>query len=88
MSELSLSDIFMWIEANYVLDEPYNDRAIQKAINKSQWLKEFVKLVQETKMSDFCEIENFGIVNRDGKPMIVVLDSGLNLDVWEKHYKE
>ena len=88
LSELSMSDILMWIECNYVIDEPYNDMRIQEAIKKSQWLQDFVKLVQETKMSDFVSLENFGMVNRDGKPMIVVLDSGLNLDVWEKHYKQ
>ena len=87
-SVLSMIDIFTYIECNYVTDDPYYDKTIEDAINKSQWLQEFVKLVQQTKMSDFVQIENFGIVNRDGKPMIVVLDSGLNLDVWEKHYSK
>ena len=86
-SEISMYDILGYIEANYVLDKPYVDRRLDKAISSSQWLIEFVKLIQDTKMSDFCQLENFGIVNRDGKPMIVVLDSGLNLDVWEKNYK-
>ena len=85
-SELSMTDIFMYIECNYVLDEPYNSIKVENAINNSQWLKDFVKLVIDTHMSDFCQIENFGIVNRDGNPTIVVLDSGLNLDVWEKNY--
>lgn len=85
-STLSMIDIFTYIECNYVTNDPYYDKTVEDAINKSQWLQEFVKLVQQTKMSDFVQIENFGIVNRDGKPMIVVLDSGLNMDVWEKHY--
>ena len=85
-SELSMSDIFTYIECNYVTDEPYYDKNAHDAINNSQWLKDFVNLVIDTKMSDFVSIENFGMVNRDGKPMIVVLDSGLNMDVWEKHY--
>jgi hypothetical protein len=86
-SELSMSDIFMYIECNYVTNEPFLDKKIQNAINNSQWLQDFVKLVIETQMTDFCQIENFGIVNRDGKPSIVILDSGLNMDVWERHYK-
>ena len=85
-SYLSMTDIFMYIESNYIIDEPYYDKTIEDAISKSQWLQDFVKLVEETQMSDFCSIENFGIVNRDGKPTIVVLDSGLNMNVWEKHY--
>lgn len=85
-TNISIYNILEYIEANYVLDEPYVDKNIEQTIRKSKWLTEFLKFVQNTKMSDFCQIENFGIVNRDGKPMIVVLDSGLNLDVWEKHY--
>ena len=85
-SELSMSDIFMYIESNYLLRDDYYDKNAHDAINNSQWLKDLVKLVIDTKMSDFCSIENFGIVNRDGKPMIVVLDSGLNMEVWKKHY--
>lgn len=85
-SELSMSDIFMYIECNYITNEPFPNKKIQNAINNSQWLQDFVKLVMDTHMSDFCQIENFGIVNRDGKPTIVVLDSGLNMEVWKKHY--
>ncbi len=86
-SYMRLYDIFLYVESNYVLDTPYYDRMIENAINSSSWLKEFVKLVKTTRMSDFCQVQNFGMVNRDGKPMIVVLDSGLNMEVWEKHYK-
>lgn len=87
-SDLSLSDIFMYIECNYVIGEPYNNKEAQEAIRKSKWLQDFTRFVIETQMTDFCQIENFGIVNRDGKPNIVVLDSGLNMDVWERHYKD
>ena len=37
-------------------------------------------------MSDICSLENYGIVNRDGNPLIVVLDSGFNGDVAKKYY--
>lgn len=87
-SELSLSDIFMYIEGNYVTHEPYNNKAAQEAIRKSKWLQDFTRFVIVTQMTDFCQIENFGIVDRDGKPSIVILDSGLNMDVWERHYKD
>jgi hypothetical protein len=33
-------------------------------------------------------LNNFGIVNRDGKPMIVIIDSGLNHDIFTSYYKE
>ena len=38
-------------------------------------------------MTDLSQIENFGVVNRDGNPMIVVLDSGFNYDVYLKFYR-
>ena len=50
------------------------------------WLRELRDLVQKTHMSDLGQVGNFGIVNRDGKPMIVVLDSGFNFDVYLNHY--
>ena len=35
---------------------------------------------------DLIRIANYGMTNRNGNPEIVILDSGLTLDVWEKHY--
>ena len=84
-SEISMEDIFAYIESNYVTNELYYDAKLEGFINNSQWLMDFVKLVKKTNMTDF-QMDNFGIVNRDGKPSIVVLDSGLNMEVWKKHY--
>ena len=79
-------DILNYIDANYVLDEPMYDENIEEEINNSKWLTDLVDFVDATGTSDFCNIENYGIVNRDGKPMIVLLDTGLDLDVWEDIY--
>lgn len=38
-------------------------------------------------MCDLDVINNFGIVNRDGKPFIVVIDSGFNQEIFNKYYK-
>ena len=35
---------------------------------------------------DLIRIANYGMTNRNGNPEIVILDSGLTLDVWKKHY--
>lgn len=85
-SNISVCDILEYIESNYIVDNQYYDRILEQVINGSKWFTDFVDLVKKTKMSDFCQLENFGMVNRNGKPMIVVLDSGLNLNVWEKNY--
>ena len=82
----SLYEVLCYIEANYVLDEGYYDKDFEEIIDNSEWLTNFRDFIEETRMSDFCQIQNFGMVNRDGKPTLVILDSGLNLDVWEEHY--
>lgn len=76
-------DILNYIDTNYIQDEPIYDRNIENTIRNSEWLTELVSFIKTTGTSDFCDVENFGIVNRDGKPMIVLLDTGLDLDVWE-----
>jgi hypothetical protein len=54
---------------------------------------EMKKFSYETRISsrEFCENlckpDNFGMVNRDGKPMLVILDSGFNKEVWNKFYR-
>lgn len=40
----------------------------------------------ENLVADFFNIKNWGIVERDGMQTLVVVDSGLNDDVWEEHY--
>jgi hypothetical protein len=76
-------DILNYIDANYVNDEPMYDENIEEIIRNSKWLTDLVDFVESTGTSDFCNLENFGIVNRDGNPMIVILDTGLDLDIWE-----
>lgn len=41
----------------------------------------------ESLVSDFFNVRNWGIVNRDGEEMLVVTDSGLNDDVWNEYYR-
>ena len=79
-------DILCYIEANYVLDEPCYDSNIEKVIKNSEWFTAFIDLVEETGISDFTSVNNFGIVNRDGNPTIVILDTGLDLDTFENMY--
>lgn len=82
-----LYDIFAYIEANDVLHEDCFNIRIEKAILNNKWLKEFRELIRQIGVGDFSRVDNFGIVNRDGKPTIVLLDAGLTLEVWQKHYK-
>jgi hypothetical protein len=53
---------------------------------KNPWLKNLKKLIMDTQIGDLTKPENYGMVNRDGNPMIVVLDAGMNLENWETYY--
>ena len=65
---------------------PYNEEMEQK-IRNNEWFRELLDLVRKTHLCDIISTENFGIVNRNGIPMIVVIDSGLSNDVYNKYYK-
>lgn len=79
-------EILEYIEANNVTNEGFFDQDIENTINTIPWFQELIKLVKKTHISDFCSYENFGMTIRNGKPTLVILDSGLNLDTWEEYY--
>ena len=61
---------------------PYNPDLADKyedIIQHTPWLAEIRKLIKNNKLDPFdLLMSNLGIVNRDGNPTIVILDSGLN----------
>lgn len=85
-SIVTIYSIMAYMEANYVLHEEYFDKDIELAIIRSKWLTELRNLIKQTEIGDFCKFDNFGMVNRNGTPTLVILDSGMNMDVWKKHY--
>ena len=84
--EFSVREIIWYLEDNYSNGGGFFNNKIEKIILSKPWLRQLKELMQKTNMSDLSQIGNFGIVNRDGNPMIVVLDSGFNMDVYLKHY--
>ena len=59
----------------------------EDVINSTPWFKQLKELAMTSTIADYINIENFGIVNRDGNPMIVILDSGFNADIWQRYYR-
>jgi hypothetical protein len=78
--------IMGYLEANYVLDENWWNASIEDAIYNSEWLTKLKNLIRETKIADLCNPNNYGVVNRDGKPTLVIIDGGMNMSVWQKFY--
>lgn len=85
--EPTASDIIAYLERRFILKTDEPDEYYDEMINKIPWFKELGKLIEKEQMCDLDVINNFGIVNRDGKPFIVVIDSGFNEDVFNKYYK-
>jgi hypothetical protein len=54
-------------------------RKYNAIIKSNPWFRKFIDLVNNYKLDVYdLLIGNLGMVNRNGKPMIVILDSGLN----------
>lgn len=87
--DLSMDAILSYIQCNYAQgsDDGVPNRQYEELIEDSWWLQEIVKLAKNYGMSDLCQPDNYGLVNRDGEPLIVVLDSGFNHDVWKNYYQ-
>ena len=66
--------------------EPY-DEELSTVIHEIPWLKEMSKLIYSEQIIDLENIDNFGLVNRDGNPSIVIIDSGFNKEIWSKYYR-
>lgn len=79
-------DIVCYLEANYTIGEGYYNSEVESSIMHSPWLKQLKKLIMDTQIGDLTKPENYGVVNRDGNPMLVVLDAGMNLENWETYY--
>lgn len=85
-ADFSVYEIVCYLETNYTIGEGYYNREIESYIMKNPWLKNLKKLIMDTQIGDLTKPENYGMVNRDGNPMIVVLDAGMNLENWERYY--
>lgn len=85
-ADFSVYEIVCYLETNYTIGEGYYNREIESYIMKNPWLKNLKKLIMDTQIGDLTKPENYGMVNRDGNPMIVVLDAGMNLENWETYY--
>lgn len=86
-SNISVNSLLEYITSNYAFDEPMFDMRLEQMVNTNPWFREVKKLVEKTKMCDLNDaVGNFGLVNRDGKPSIVILDGGYNMEIYEKYY--
>lgn len=86
ISILSMGDILEYIHYEVVIDDEWYDEEYEEVIENNEWLKGFREFVVNYNISDFTSISNFGIVNRNGVETLILLDSGMNDEVWENNY--
>ncbi len=84
--EPTASDIIAYLERKFVYKTDEHDEYCDNIINRIPWFKELEKLIKNEQICDLDVISNFGIVNRDGKPFIVIIDSGFSVEVYNKYY--
>ena len=84
--EPTASDIIAYLERRFILKTDEPDEYCDNIINRIPWFKELEKLIKNEQICDLDVISNFGIVNRDGKPFIVIIDSGFSVEVYNKYY--
>ena len=83
----SISECIFYLEDRLVYKTAPYDEELSDVINIIPWLSELRKLIYEEQISDLDSINNFGIVNRNGTPSIVIIDAGFNKEIYNKFYR-
>jgi len=91
---VTISAILEYITDKYIRPSMFINPTIGNIINGGwlqeglkEWVNELIRLVKAGKVADITKLENYGIVNRDGKPQIVLLDSGATMNLLKKYYQ-
>ena len=84
-SDISYQEILYYIakyKSDYDFYQPYDPKLSDKyedIIQHTPWLTKLRELINNNKLDPLdLLMSNLGIVNRDGNPTIVILDSGMN----------
>ena len=79
-----------YITQKYILKKTNLDKFIcgyyDNIIKESDFLTNLVKAVNRSKVCDIKKINNYGIVNRNGKEELILLDSGFTKDIHKQYY--
>lgn len=65
-----------------------SDDNVEEIVNYGDWnnFEWYFQNYEVQGFGDLLKISSYGMTNRNGSPEIVILDAGLNDEVWEKHY--
>jgi len=65
------------------------DRELYKQISETDFVSDLVELIinHDLGIGDIQRISSWGVVNRNGSPHLVIVDYGLDMDLWNRLYK-
>lgn len=79
---------------SYARRTPYLSSSISydelvEIVENSEWLASLESYMGDYQLpfGDLTRLANFGLVQRDGEPEIVILDSGLSQDIYDRYYR-
>lgn len=66
-----------------------SDEEFSEMCENSEWFESLYNYMCDYQLpcGDLTRLANLGMVQRDGKPQIVILDSGLTQQIWDEYYK-
>lgn len=83
---MSVEKVLKFISRSYVQGFRYPDPFSVAVIMNSDWFKELIRLVESGGVADITKMDNYGIVNREGKEQLVLLDCGATMDILKQFY--
>jgi len=80
-----------YLKGNHRGNNPYwylNDRELYGKIVETDFVSNIVDIIvsHNLSMGDITRISSWGVVNRNGSPLLVLVDYGLDDQVFQKHY--
>lgn len=65
-----------------------SDEAFEQMLENNEWLEQLYTYMSDYQVpfGDLQRLSNIGLVQRSGKPQIVILDSGLTQSIYDEYY--
>lgn len=87
-----LKEYIMWMgnQNNRILVKSQVDKELIEELHENEFIMDFSDLIRnyglEETIMEFTRSSSWGIVNRDGENKVVIIDYGLNDEVFKNHY--
>lgn len=84
---MCVEKVLKFISRTYIQGFRIPDEFSVAVIQNSEWFKELIRLVESAGVADITKMDNYGIVNREGKEQLVLLDCGGSMNILSQFYR-